>query len=121
MSASNKYLLWLWLSFVLAGLLEHYYPQGTEDARGIAVAHSFLIMFLIFAWCGHHAVENDIGSVGVFKIFAAILPPVGVPVYFFKYFGLKRGGVLTMKALGVLLVLAVSSAVPYAVISYASV
>ena len=121
MKRSKQILLWLFSSFVLAGVIESYFPEGSENARGISVAHTFVISILVFAWCKAHAQENDVTLRGGYRLFAAVIPPIGVPSYFFKYYGFKAGVLKVLKSIGVLVILASGYLVPYIGLSYVSV
>jgi len=96
MKESNKYIAWLLLSFIIAGVVDGLGINSTTFAQPIIVA------ILVFAWCGIHAIENEITMAKGYRIFSAVIPVVGVPIYFFRYFGFIKGLMKTLKAFGVL-------------------
>lgn len=118
MKDSRKYLAWALASFVASGIVE---SPGANGSPNVAFAHTIIFTVLIYAWCKSHALEHGIESIGGFKLFAAILPPVGVPAYFFKYFGFKAGVILTLQAFGYLVLLFIGYAAPYVLLQYVSV
>ena len=118
MKDSRKYLLWALATFIVAGIVES--PKDGSYTN-VEFAHTVLFTILIYAWCKSHALEHGIESIGGMKVFAAVLPPIGVPVYFFKYFGFKAGVILTLQAFGYLVLLFLAYAAPYVLLQYASV
>ena len=117
MKVSNKYLLWILVSFIISGLLEGYYPEGSDIVSAIVSVHPVVICILIFIWCGVHAEEHGFSNIGGYKLFSAIAPPLGIPTYFIKHFGFKKGLVKTFKAIGFFIILAASYLVPYNILA----
>lgn len=91
--------MFLFLSFVLAGIVEGAAPVGAEWPLAFEFTHSLLIAILLFVWCGEHASENNISPPGGSKILAAFFPPLGIPYYTLAGFGIKEGGLMLIKAI----------------------
>lgn len=113
---STKYLLWLAVSFVVVGTIEGYLPFEESAPNPLALPHSVLSSVLLFSWCKSHALENNITSSGGYRLVAAFLPPIGLPAYFFKFFGFRNGGLKTLKSLGFLVLLVIGYLVPFIVL-----
>jgi hypothetical protein len=109
---SNKYLIWIIASFLIAGIIEGYYGIDSDNAKSISIAHTLIFIFLIWAWCKMHAEENNLNKVNGYCVFVAFFPPVGVPTYFLKFFGLKKGAMRTLKAIGFTCILALFYLIP---------
>jgi len=116
MKKSNKYLVVLFLSFIVFGFIEGLYPAGGDNARAMGVIHTFIIAVLIFAWCDNHALENNVESTGGYRLLAAVFPPLGIPIYFFKCFGFKRGGFKVLISMGALVILVAGFGISYSII-----
>lgn len=99
-------------SFLFAGIIEGYFDFEGIDASTASITHTVLIMFLIWGWCKMHAIENKIGDVGAYFLFAALLPLLGLPVYFVKFFGLRKGIIKILKAIGFSCILIVCYFIP---------
>ena len=95
---SSKYLLWLVISFLIAGAIEGYLGFESSATRGLGIAHTLIIAILVWAWCKMHAIENKLENISGFPAFAAFFPPLGVPTYFVKFFGIKNGARKILKA-----------------------
>ena len=109
---SNLYLIGMIASFLFAGIIEGYFDFEGADASTASITHTVLFMFLIWGWCKMHAMENNIGDVGGYFIFAALFPPIGMPIYFVKFFGLKKGIIKILKAIGFSFILIVCYFIP---------
>ncbi len=96
---SNKYIFWMIASFLIAGIIEGYFDFEGIDASTASITHTVLLMFLIWGWCKMHAIENKVDNVGGYSLFVALFPLLGVPVYFVKFFGLKKGIIKILKAI----------------------
>ncbi len=113
---STKLLVWLALSFLLTGIIEGYLPDNGNDLGPLYFPHTILIGILTFAWAKNHATENDVISPGRYPILCALFPPLGVPIYFFKFFGFLGGGMKILKSLGFFFVTGACYLVPYSIL-----
>ena len=112
LNESQKYLVWLAVTSAVAGLIDGFFPES-ETARRVARLHSFLICVLVWAWCGMHALEHGHGTGGGYRLFAALLPPVGIPAYLVKYFGWRGGVRRSVKALGFFVLMVLCYLAPF--------
>ena len=93
MKTSNNYLIAMAVIAFIVGLGE--ILLGNINLKFIVgVANTILV----FGWCKAHAIENNKTSFGGYRIFAALFPIIGVPVYLFKFFGFKHGVIKLLKA-----------------------
>ncbi|UZE97181.1 hypothetical protein [Alkalimarinus alittae] len=112
MNKSNFVLIVILISFLVSGIVEGIFSFSISDQQAITVAHSIFIAVCVFIWCGRHAKENELRKIGGYKVFCAVFPIIGVPVYFFRFFGFKSGTVKTGKALFYLLLIVIVIALP---------
>jgi hypothetical protein len=94
MKQLNIYLILIAISFLTSGILEAVYAN-----LDLSFPHVILIAILVFVWCKEHALENNLNSSSGYRLFSAVIPIVGLPVYFFKFFGFKQGGIKTVKTI----------------------
>lgn len=81
-------------------------------------------MFSAYCTCGglnvclvqEPAHENNVISPGVFPVLSAIFPPLGVPIYFFRFFGFRNGGMRVIKSLGFAVIVGASYVIPYSIL-----
>ena len=83
MSRSRLMLLLLAGSFLLAGIVEPFSATAGEPMSGAGFVHSFVIAILCFTWCKADAAARGVTARGG-AVFAALLPPIGLPFYFFR-------------------------------------
>ena len=69
-------------SFAISGMVEGYFGLHGESA--VAFTHVLAIAVICFAWCRADIAERDIAAPTGSAIFCAVLPPLGVPVHFFR-------------------------------------
>ena len=92
-------LLFMVLSFGLAGFVRSL-PEGESSGpTWITLVCGLITIFLIYVWCRSHArglgIKHKRGLAG----FAALLPPVGVPLYLFMSLGVRRGVTAPLKTM----------------------
>lgn len=104
MKPSHKTIFVLLISFIVSSVIDEYIriSQGISDAS--YVVHAFFIAACVLIWCKQHAKENEQGNLKYYPLFCALLPPIGISVYAFKFFGVKRGMLLVLKAAGAFIV-----------------
>lgn len=79
------------LSFFLSGTVEALWPFLSDATFFI---HGFTIAFLVFWWVGEHASEQGLAAPpNGSKFLSAFIPPVGLPYYFYRGYGVKLGTV----------------------------
>ena len=96
-------LLLLVASFLLAGILEPFIAvPGSAQSTG-AFVHAIVVAVLCYAWCKADAQER--GTPGIAgAAFAGLLPPIGLPIYFFRSRPARKAFVSLAKSLLVLIV-----------------
>ena len=70
-------------SFFVAGAVEPFALKAGEPMSGAGFVHSIVIAILCFTWCKADAAARGLTSLGG-AVFAALLPPIGLPFYFFR-------------------------------------
>lgn len=113
---STKYLIWLAISFLVAGVVEGYLTNAGGTFGPVYLLHAVVISVLTFAWNRNHAIENNVASALRYPAFAALLPPLGIPLYFFRFFGLKQGVLKVLKAAIFFVFLGIIYLLPYVVL-----
>ena len=113
---STKYLFWLAISFLVAGAVGGYLPSDSRSFEPLYLSHIAIISLLTFAWSRSHAVENDLASNRRYSAFAALFPPLGIPVYFFRFFGLKQGVLKVLKTAVFFVILGIVYLLPYVIL-----
>ena len=104
-TGKSRYIIYLIaLSFGLAGVLESLF-WNPDDQIVIAFLHGFFIGISLFIWCDMHAEENKISVPTYSRVLCFLLAPVGVPYYFLRGFGLKQGGLKTLIAVALSIVM----------------
>jgi len=77
------------------GLIEPHTPNAGEPFNEIGFFQIIAWALLLFGWVKSHARAKQIVPPTGAPLFAALLPPLGVPYYAFKGFGLREGSKLT--------------------------
>jgi hypothetical protein len=96
------------MSCVIAGVVEPFVPHAGAPMNAVGVAHTLVLAVLLFAWCKAHANANGIYPPARAPILVAVISFVGLPYYFIRGFGWRRGLKLCLLAIGVLFGLALS-------------
>ncbi len=96
MRTSHKILLFLTLSFLVAGVADIIYYDN-QDAT--FVVHAIVLTIGLFFWCGVHAFEHDLIPPSGSKIMIILAAFIGVPYYLIRGFGFKTGGVKYLKGI----------------------
>jgi hypothetical protein len=99
------YLWWLIATFAVVGLADAFLPSGGSYYGALTFPAWAASAILLFNWCKAHVqtlgIKEPTGSAALCGFFA----PIGVPLYFFRAFGFKRGLRGTLKAFGVYVLL----------------
>lgn len=107
MSDKNKVrmvLLVLALYTYASGFLDAVLFTNRDELPSLFFVHGIIGAILVFVWCRLHAKVHGVPE-KAFAWFTALLPPVGVPLYLFRAFGVKNGFIGTLKAFGFFLVM----------------
>src|SRR5262245_37545719 len=94
MTPSRKLVLAMLLLWAVVGLLEPHTPHAGEPFNEIAFVQMIVWAVLIFSWVKAHARMNQITPPAGAPLFAALIPPIGVPYYAFRGYGFVRGAKL---------------------------
>jgi hypothetical protein len=106
MTRATILLLVLAATFLIGGILEPFLPHPGQPFNEASAIHSFVIAVLVFAWCKAHAAQRNTAPPSGSVLVAAILPPIGVPLYFFRSMPWRQASIATLKAIGYLFVVA---------------
>jgi len=104
-SGPNRILIILLSTFFVAGILEFMLYGPNQSSSIVAFVHAFLIAVLCFTWCKSHVTHNNIVAPTGSAALVGFVAPIGVPIYFFRAFGVKEGCIKTLKAVGFAIVL----------------
>ena len=92
-------------SFFVAGLVEPFVAVAGEPLSAGAVVHSFVIAVLCYSWCQADASVRGITLPSGSALIAGLLPPVGVPLYFFRSRPWRTALMASLKALAAVVVM----------------
>jgi hypothetical protein len=95
----RSFVIGLGLTWAIAGLIEPQLSNAGETMNAVGFVQTFVTAVLVFCWVKAHARANSIDPPTGASLLAALLPPVGVPYYAFRGFGLRAGARLTGLAL----------------------
>ena len=76
------------------GLLEPHTPNAGQPFNEIGFVHIIVWAVLLFGWVKAHSRSRQIEPPSGAPLFAALLPPIGVPYYAYRAFGLRQGSKL---------------------------
>jgi hypothetical protein len=91
MTSPRKFVLGMLVLWGGTGLVEPHTPHAGEPFNEIAFVQMIVWAILIFGWVKANAKLNQISPPTGSPLFAALLPPVGVPYYAFRGFGFWGG------------------------------
>ncbi len=109
---STECLLWILFTSVIAGIIEGYMPIDRRGYSLVTLPYVITFAVLTFLWCRSHAFESNITFSHSYPAFAALFPPLGVPTYFFRFFGFRKGGMKVLKSIGFLFVMIICRHLP---------
>ena len=81
------------------GLIEPHTPNAGQPFNEIGFIQIIVWAILLFGWVKAHARSKQIEPPAGAPLFVALLPPLGVPYYAYRGFGLRQGSVLMVFAL----------------------
>lgn len=96
---SHIVLLILMFTFLLSGSIDAYYSVVKGVTNITYLIHGFLIAISCFAWCHYHSRENGHFNRDNLAFWSFFCPPIGIPLYSFKIYGLKRGSKIVLLSL----------------------
>ena len=105
MAKKNIYLMLILVVIFISTIIDVKIETGVYKhyQSGFFIVPAILIMFLVFAWCIEHAKHFEIELPRGAAFLSALVPYVGVPIYFFRGFGFKNGLFKTIKSIGFLI------------------
>ncbi len=115
MSDKNKtriILLAMVLYNLASGFLDAVLYTGPDRHPSLLFIHVIVMAILIYVWVKLHAKARGVPE-KAYAGFAALYPPIGVPLYLFRAFGRKGGLIGTLKAFGFFLILSVLYTIPF--------
>lgn len=83
----------------LAGFLEPFSPSYGRTYNEVTFVHSVVLAFLLFAWCKAHASSRGVKPPTGAAVLSAVVPPIGLPYYFFRSYAWRRALLSLGKAL----------------------
>jgi len=109
-------ILYLVIAIVIGmALVETLLPWATTHVGAMNMIGSLIFGFCAFAWVKADAHARSIKPPPGSALLAALIIPIGVPVYLFRALGARHGAWSSLKALGFIF----SAAVIYFGVSYA--
>lgn len=87
---------------IAMALFDTLVPWGWSHPGAVNVVGSLILGLCAFAWVKADAQARDITPPVGSALFAALLIPIGVPVYLFRALGARQGAWSSLKAYGFL-------------------
>jgi ABC-type transport system involved in cytochrome c biogenesis permease component len=110
-------ILYLVIAIVMGmALVDTLLPWATTQVGAMNMIESLILGLCAFAWVRADAQARSIEPPPGSALLAALMIPIGVPVYLFRALGARRGAWSSLKALGFIF----SVAVIYFGVSYAA-
>ena len=108
-------ILYLVLAIVVgSALVDTLLPWATTHVAETSMIESVIFGLCAFAWVKADAQARNIKSPAGSALLAALIIPIGVPVYLFRAFGARRGAWSSLKFFGFMF----SAVVVYLGVSY---
>jgi len=98
MPRTRLLLLLLASTYAVAGLLDPFLAPNDRTATLASVALGVVVMILCYLWCKADAAERGMAHIGGTAL-AAFIPPIGLPIYFFRTRPVRRALVSIGKSL----------------------
>lgn len=96
----SKYLWFLLGIAAVVGIADAFLPRGGGAYGALTFPLWVSTAILLFKWCKAHAHASGITEPSGSAALCGLLAPVGVPLYFFRGFGFKKGMAGSAKAIG---------------------
>ena len=91
METDKRLVVAMAVTWLVAGAVEPHLPNAGQPFNPVGTAQSLVLAFLFFAWCKAHAAKHHIAPPAAAALLVGIIPPVGIPYYFFRGFGWREG------------------------------
>lgn len=92
----DRLLWWVAGVYIAAGFAQALLPRQDRDV--VAPPAWIPVAVLLFNWCKAHARAAGVDAPAGYAPLCGLLPPLGVPLYFLRMFGWRRGGAGVLKA-----------------------
>lgn len=102
MRTSRQQLTVFLLLFYGSAAVDLFVPRMSNTVNTIL---TFAFATILYFWVREHSKENGISPPKGARMFSAVFPPLGVPYYLLKGFGVKKGSVRIAAAIAYILVL----------------
>lgn len=111
--------LWALLTVsALIGTAEAFLRSRGTRLEPLVLSYMLASSVLLFGWCKDHARTAQIREPTGSAVLCGLIALIGVPLYFFRAFGFKRGIVGTVKSIGFFALMTVAYGVPRTAIGY---
>jgi hypothetical protein len=117
MASPRAFVLGMVAVWGATGLIEPHTPNAGQPFNEIGFVQIIVWAVLIFGWVKAHSRSKQIEPPTGASIFAALLPPLGVPYYAFGAFGAREG----VKLVGLSLLALIAMLVLYTIMFELSV
>jgi hypothetical protein len=98
-------------SFLLVGLIEPFTARPADLHSPLSIMHMVAVAVLVYMWCRADAAARNAAPRNGISVLAAVLPPLGVPIYLFQSRHWKKALVSVSLAVAFLVLLVVLSVV----------
>ncbi len=95
----TKYLWWLTGYSAIFGIAEAFLPQDGSGYSPLTLPLWVAFAILLFNWCKAHSQTSGIKEPTGSAMLCGLFAPIGVPLYFFRGFGFKKGLTGIVKAI----------------------
>lgn len=100
LSRVNVLLVAIAATFLAEGIAAPYVRYRGQPFYERDIVESLLVAVLAYMWCKAHAASRRIVAPAGSALLAALLPPLGVPLYFFRSMPWRAALAATTKSLG---------------------
>jgi|SRR6185503_1537359 len=99
--AQPQRVLWIVIAIVVVmALIDTLLPWAVTHVGEASMIESVILGFCAFSWVKADARAREIKTPGGSALLAALIIPIGVPVYLFRALGARRGAWSSLKAFG---------------------
>jgi len=99
MKKSHIVLVFLMLSFLLAGGADAYFLAVKGISEASYIVHGLAVALCCFAWCYYHSRENGHSNRDNLAFWCFFFAPLGIPFYSFRVYGFRRGAILVLSSI----------------------
>jgi hypothetical protein len=90
-------------TWLIAGAIDAHLPGPPQQLRATALPQAFLLAILFFAWCKAHADAHAVKPPAAAPMLVGVFAPVGIPYYAYGTYGFRKGSLLCLMAVLVLI------------------